>query len=138
MGRPRGITILAIFNFATAAMAVVLSIVSLSNPDITILSSGPGADITLRAMRLVGGPGVFSLIFAAIYTSIGIGLLLLKRWARIAEIISVGITTFQAIVDLVRWFEVLEHIFLLALSLWIMSYLLKPHVKQAFARGLRP
>ncbi len=138
MSRPRGITILAIFDFVTAAMAVVVSIVFLSNPEMTILSSGPGADITLRAMRLIGGPAVFGLIFAAIYTAIGIGLLLLKRWARIAEIISVGITTFQAIVDLVRWFEVLEHIFLLALSLWIMSYLLKPHVKQAFARGLRP
>ncbi|HXN65397.1 MAG TPA: hypothetical protein VN862_08700 [Candidatus Acidoferrales bacterium] len=129
---------MAIFDFVTATLITGVSNVFLSSPEITILLSGTREDFILRVMRLVGGPAVFGLIFAAIYTAIGIGLLLLKRWARIAEIISVGITAFQAIVGLVCWFWVVDHILLLALSLWIMSYLLKPHVKQAFARGLRP
>jgi ABC-type multidrug transport system permease subunit len=70
--------------------------------------------------------------------AIGIGFIKLQNWARVVAIVFTGIAVLFGVLGI---FGLLAHLMLfvlvvrlitLALQIWILVYLFKPHVKQAF------
>jgi hypothetical protein len=82
--------------------------------------------------------GVFFLIFAAFYVVTAIGLMKLRNWARILVIIlcCIGVlfNALGVLTALMHMHPLLLfwRAIILAIEVWIVVYLLKPHVKQAF------
>lgn len=82
--------------------------------------------------------GVLFLILAALYIACGVGLLKLANWARILTVVLIAIGLaftvlglFQAMmpfhIGMVIW-----NLIFVVIDVWILMYLFKPHVKQAF------
>jgi hypothetical protein len=92
----------------------------------------------------VGGAliGVICLVFAGLEVAIGIGLWKLQNWARVLTIVLCGLallsSCFTLLFALTHMFGVFffglffRRLVLAAVQVWIVIYLLKPQVKQAF------
>lgn len=97
----------------------------------------------------MGGPfaalgafaGVALLLFGVLYIVNGIGLLKLRPWGRLLTIILVAISLLLGLrglltsamhvqVGLIVW-----QLIILAIDVWILVYMSKPHVKQAFGQS---
>ena len=94
--------------------------------------------MTMMMAGLGAVAGVVILLFAGLYLLVGIGLWKLRNWARITQIVLLIIgLIFGAIglVGILANFHAGQLIFpliILAIEAWIVVYLFKPHVKQAF------
>jgi uncharacterized membrane protein (DUF2068 family) len=82
--------------------------------------------------------GIFILGFAVLYLVVGFGLWTLKNWGRLLMLILATIGLIFGALGLLR---ALMHFHIIGLAwqlivclidVWIITYLLKPHVKQAF------
>jgi hypothetical protein len=146
MGRPTGVTILAILCFIGAGLCLLGGLAFLL---------GGGALATMMnqqggnagAAGMLAGLGAFAgvciIIVGGIYALVGFGLWKLKEWARIVTII---LTAIGAVLNLPGLLATLTHfnlgaliwtLFWLAIDVWIIMYLLKPHVKAAFQGAAR-
>ena len=82
--------------------------------------------------------GVILLAFTAYLLAQGIGLWKLKTWGRILTIIWVGLGLLSAAMGLFSSLSPLQmgpliwQLIIVAIDVWILIYLFKPHVKQAF------
>jgi hypothetical protein len=141
MQRPIGVTILAVLAFVGAGFTVLGALAMFLGG--AVLSSL--ADVPqMRALAGAGGIilGIFFLAWAAFDAFIGIGLLKLQNWARIVTIVLAGLGLFFSAVGLLFslthvfgffFFGLLvRRIIVAAIEVWVIVYLLKPHVKQAF------
>jgi len=138
MERPAGVTILAVLYFigvAFAGLAGLLFILGGSMLSGLARSSGPGAGIFALGGAIVG---MLCLGFALLYLLLGIGFIKLQNWARIVTIILTGLSVLLGLLGL---FGSLLHLNVLVLvyqlivvgiEVWIVVYLFKPQVKQAF------
>jgi len=137
MERPAGVTILAVLAFVATGMLVLAALgVLLGGAIVANMAARPGFGM----MAGIAG-AVFGVVFlgiAALYAVIGVGFLKLQNWARILAIVlcCLGVL-FNALGILTALFHF--HVFLLfwraiivGINLWIVLYLLKPHVKLAF------
>jgi hypothetical protein len=140
MGRPTGVTILAILNFIGAAVCLLIGIAMILGGGFiaTMLSQGQGAGGAGILGALGAAAGVVTIIFAGLGALVGFGLWKLKGWARIITIVFAGI---GAVVQLFGLLGSLAHfnafalmfgLFWLAIDALIIWYLLKPEVKAAF------
>jgi hypothetical protein len=137
MQRPDGVTILAVLAFIGAGLLVLAAMgMLLGGAMVANMAARPGFGM----MAGVGGVvfGVFFLIIAGVYALVGTGFLKLQNWARILTIVlsslgvlSYGLGILSALFHL-HPVLVLWRAILLAINLWIVIYLMKPHVKQAF------
>jgi hypothetical protein len=142
MGRPVGVTILAILNFIGAAFCLLGGIgIILGGGFIASMLSQQGQGSAGAAGILAGlgaAAGVFIIIIGGVSALVGFGLWKLKEWARIVSIILVGVNVaFQllGLLGTLAHFNVLAAIwgvFWLAVDAFIIWYLLKPEVKAAF------
>ena len=137
MERPAGVTILAVVAFifggclTLAGLGVVLGGAALAH----IASSGG-----LGMLAGVGGAiiGVVFFGFAVVYIVDAMGLLKTANWARILTIILVGLSLLRCAFGMMRslgHLNVIGMFFTLiiaAIDIWILVYLFKPDVKQAF------
>lgn len=139
MERPVGVTILAVLYFIGAAFTAIcglLFIVGGSLLSSMARSGGAGAG----ALLAMGGAvvGVIFLVIAVLDFVLGIGFIKLQNWARILSIIFTGISVLFGLFGLVSVFahpmmvQVVFQVVVLAIEIWILVYLFKPHVKQAF------
>jgi hypothetical protein len=138
MERPTGVTILAVLAFIGAAFLAIGSIVFIAGGALlsNVRANGPGAGALLG----LGGAvlGGFLLVLAVIYVFTAVGLLKLQNWARILTIVFVGLGLLTAATGLLSSFAhvfpvlMVRNIIVLAIDVWILIYLFKPHVKQAF------
>jgi hypothetical protein len=140
MERPTGVTILAVLAFIGAGTWFLLALVALFGGALLSHLSSSG----LGMMTTIGGVvvAVFFLGFAALCLVIGLGFWKLKNWARVLTIVLLGISIFGFILALLNPFIAHLHVFFFlflirrlivtAIQVWIIVYLLKPHVKQAF------
>lgn len=140
MERPSGVTILSILSFLGAALTLLgaCAMFVLGAAGIAAASGG----------RSIGGPlaalgafaGVALLILAAIYVVNGIGLWKLFGWGRLLTIVLVAIGVIFELIGLFRAFlplhvgTVVWQLIWLAIDVWILTYMFKPHVKQAFGQ----
>ena len=138
MERPTGVTVLAVLYFIGAAflgLCGILFIVGGSMLSGLAQSGGPGSALFAMGGAVVGG--IF-LVLALLDLAIGIGFIKLQNWARVLAIILIAIGVLFGLLGLV---SMLAHLVVgvlvfrlvfLVIEIWILVYLFKPHVKQAF------
>lgn len=138
MGRPIGVTILAVIGFFFGGCFVLGAIgMMLGGAVLANMARGGGGFGVLAG---VGGAviGIILLGLAALYIIDAIGLLKLKNWARILTIILVGLSLLRAAFVLLGSLVHLNVITLFvgacfaAIDVLILVYLFKADVKQAF------
>ena len=141
MGRPTGVTVIAILDFIGAALFLLCGIAMIIGGGFmaTMLSQGQGSAGAAGIFAGLGAVMGFGfLVGAAIYIALGIGLWKLKGWARITTIVLTGIgAAFQLLGLLMSLthFALGNFLFtavVLAIEAFIIWYLLKPEVKAAF------
>lgn len=142
MGRPVGVTILAILNFIGAAFCLLGGIgMILGGGFIATMMSqqsqgGAGAAGFFAGLGAVAG--VFIIIIGGVCALVGFGLWKLKEWARIVSIVLAGIGAAIQLLGLLgslahfNLFAVVWSLFWIAVDALIIWYLLKPEVKAAF------
>lgn len=139
MERPTGVTILAVLYFLGAAFLGLCGILFIVGGSLLsgLAHAGSGPASALFAM---GGAviGAIMLAIGVLDLVIGIGFIKLQNWARVLAIIFLGIGILFGILGV---FTMLAHLMMvvlvfrlivLAIEVWILIYLFKPHVKQAF------
>lgn len=136
MNRPTGVTVLAVLHFLGAGFAVLCGFGFLFGGSILALL-GMSFPAAIAGFWLVVGAASF-FAGAVLAVLVGVGLLRLRSWARLVSIVLAGLGLLFAVLGV---FSALLHfsVFLTirellvgALYLWIIMYLLKPNVKQAF------
>jgi hypothetical protein len=142
MGRPTGVTILAILNFIGAAFCLLGGIgMILGGGFIATMLSQQGQGNAGAAGILAGlgaAAGVVIIICGGISALIGFGLWKLKGWARIVSIVLYGISAALQLLGLLgslahfNAFAVIWSVFWIAVDAFVIWYLLKPEVKAAF------
>lgn len=139
MGRPVGITILAILNFIGAAFCLLGGIAMiLGGGFIATMMSQQSAGVSGILAGLGAAAGVFIIICGGLAAAVGFGLWKLKGWARIVSIVLVGINGAFQLLGLLgslahfNAFAVIWTVFWIAIDALIIWYLLKPEVKAAF------
>ena len=138
MERPTGVTVLAVLYFlGTAILGICGLLFILGGSMLSGLaqSGGPGSALFAAGGAVIGS---FFLVFALLELAIGIGFIKLQNWARVVAIVLIGIGVLFGILGI---FSLLAHFMLffllfrlivLGVQIWILMYLFKPHVKQAF------
>jgi hypothetical protein len=138
MERPTGVTILAVLYFigtAVLGLCGLLFIVGGSVLSGVARNGGPGSALFAAGGAVIGG--VF-LVCALIDLVLGIGFIKLQNWARVVAIVFTAIGVLFGVLGLVNMvthmmvFRLAFQLIVLALEIWIVVYLFKPHVKQAF------
>lgn len=140
MERPSGVTILSVLSFLAAALMILAAcgMFVLGAAGIAAASGGRAMGGPLAALGAFAG--VALLILAAIYVVNGVGLWKLLSWGRLLTIVLVAIGVIFGIMGLFRAFMpmhpgmVVWQLIWLAIDVWILMYLFKPHVKQAFGQ----
>jgi hypothetical protein len=138
MERPTGVTILAVLGYIGAGLLVFAALGTFTMGGVLLSRMGGGGAMGMLGGAAVAFVGVVFLIIAVLYVVLATGLLKLQNWARILTIVFVGLgLLFQALGLLGALFHFHPFIFIwraifAAIDVWILVYLLKPHVKQAF------
>jgi cbb3-type cytochrome oxidase subunit 3 len=139
MGRPTGVTVLAVLDFIGAGFCVLAGIGMLLGGGFiaSMMSQQQGASAGLLA-AIGAAAGVFILLCAAIAALLGWGLLKLMNWARITTIVLAALGVIFGLFGLVGalghfaagvMFFTLCRIAINGVIIW---YLLQPNVKTAF------
>jgi hypothetical protein len=98
---------------------------------------------TRPGMAMIGGVGgvilaVVFLCIAALYFVVALGFLKLQNWARVLTIVLCGLGVLfngLGVLNALIHFHVVIVVWqaiVVAIDVWVLLYLLKPHVKQAF------
>jgi hypothetical protein len=143
MGRPTGVTVIAILDFLGAAFCVLIGLgMMLGGGFLATFVNQQGGQGSAGAAGILAGlgaaVGIFCLIIAAVEIVLALGLLKLKEWARIVTIVLTGISAALGALGLLGSFihfslvGTLLRVCILAIQVWIILYLLKPEVKAAF------
>ena len=140
MGRPTGVTVIAVLDFIGAGFCVLAGVgMMVGGGFIATMMSQQSGGASAGLMGAIGAAaGIFFLVCAAIAALLGWGMLKLKEWARIVTIVLSALGALGAVLGL---FAVLAHFVVfgvfwalvrLAINGLIIWYLLQPHVKAAF------
>jgi len=138
MQRPLGITILAIFAFVLAVLCLVMAAGVFMGVAglIGLFTNLAGSNGPLAG--LAGALGIGMLLVAVLYAALGFGLWKLHKWGRILCLIVVALGLLSSVAGLFSALAPVSAVLLvralvvIAIDLWIITYLLKPHVQQAF------
>jgi uncharacterized membrane protein (DUF2068 family) len=138
MQRPKGVTILAVLAFLLAALTLLAALVFLvGGPLLDELRRGAtGMDAMVLAMG--AKLGVMLLVLAVVYAVAGIGLWKLQNWGRILTIVVVALGFLSAaagaLASIQHWQPgpLIKQLIVVAIDVWIITYLLKQDVKRAF------
>lgn len=143
MGRPVGVTIIAIIDFLGAALCVLFGIgIMVGGGFVATLinqgggqGSGAGAGV-LASLGVV--LGVVLIVIAIIPALVGWGLWKLKEWARIVALVFAGLGVLSRLfgfISILAHFNIVTFtvtVCVLAYNVWVIWYLLQPDVKAAF------
>jgi hypothetical protein len=137
MERPTGVTILAVLCFIGAGFCVLGALVFLfGGTMLSSLGAAGGGGAFLAGLGMAAA--VIFLAIAALYVATGIGLIGLKNWGRILTIVLVALGLLSAAFGLLgalmhfSFGMIIRQLIIAAIDVWILVYLFKPHVKQAF------
>ena len=142
MARPTGVTILAVLGFLLGALSLLAALVMFALGAAGIASMAGGRAMGGGMLATLGAfAGVFCLIFAILYIVSGVGLLKLRGWGRLLTVILVVLSILLSVRGLIVG---LTHVSVASIAIqiitividgWILAYLFKPHVKQAFTQS---
>lgn len=141
MQRPSGVTILAVLSFLGAALSLLgaCGMFLMGAAGVAAASGGRGLGGPLAALGAFAG--VALLIIAAIYIINGVGLWKLQGWGRLLTIVLLIIGIVFELLGIVRALPLMRigiiiwELILIAIDVWILTYMFKPHVKQAFGQA---
>lgn len=141
MQRPTGVSILAVLSFIGAAFALLAAcgMFLLGAAGIAAAAGGRGLGGPLAALGAFAG--VAMLILAVIYVVNGVGLWKLQGWGRLLTIVLLVIGIIFEVLGIVRALPLMRvgfiiwELILIAIDVWILTYMFKPHVKQAFGQA---
>ncbi len=137
MERPLGVTILAVLGFiCTGCLVLAALVMFIGGAMVANMATRPG-------LAMIGGVGgaVVAVIFlglAVLYLVVALGFLKLQNWARVLTIVLCGLGLLfngLGVVNALIHFRVLIVVWqaiVVGVDLWVIIYLLRPHVKQAF------
>jgi hypothetical protein len=148
MGRPVGVTILAILYFLGTAFCVLAAIgMFLGGGMLATMvgqSGGQGAGAGAGFLAGMGAVlGVVILVFGALEALLGWAMLKLKEWARIVTIVLAGLSILGSLIGLLAVFShfglfvLMISLIRLVIAALIIWYLLQPDVKAAFQNQAR-
>lgn len=140
MQRPTGVSILAVLSFIGAAFALLAAcgMLLLGAAGVAAAAGGRGLGGPLAALGAFGG--VAMLILAVIYVINGVGLWKLQGWGRLLTVVLLIIGIVFEVLGIVRVLPLMRvgiiiwELILIAIDVWILTYMFKPHVKQAFGQ----
>jgi len=136
MERPTGVTVLAVLSFIFAGLCVCVAFGAMVGGAVlaSMVASMPATFVGAGAVIVAG----ICFFFAVLYGVDGYGLLKLQNWARILTIVVAGLSLLFAAFGALAALSHLQVLFLfrelliIAVDVLVLTYLLKPHVKQAF------
>lgn len=140
MARPTGITILSVLSFLLGVLMILAAcgMFFVGARGMAAASDGRAMGGTVAALGAFGGGTL--LILAVICVANGVGLWKLVAWGRLLTIVLVAIGVifgllglFRAFVPPDRWLILVQLVWL-AIDVWILAYMFKPQVKQAFGQ----
>ncbi len=141
MERPTGVTVLAVLAFIGAGFCVLGGLATFFVGGLGMATmGGQRAGMGMLMAGMGAFAGVLFLVLAALYAVVGFGLWKLLNWGRLLAIILVGLgLVFAAfgLLSAVIHFSIgliLGRLIVCAIDAWIIAYLFKPHVKQAFGQ----
>lgn len=137
MERPTGVSVLAILSFIGAGLTVLVALAfMMGSAAISQMVGGGTGSAMFVGLGAIGG--VFILGFAILYLVVGFGLWTLKNWGRLLMLILAAIGLIFGALGLLsalmhmRIPVMVWQLIVCGIDVWIITYLLKPHVKQAF------
>lgn len=140
MQRPAGVTIIAILGIIFGAVVALVGLW-------TWFGSAMFTAMAHRPMGMMIGmngafAGIVLVAIAALVIVTSVGLLRLQEWSRVLMIVLNAIHVVVAALGLLEAFRhihtlfffgmMLRHIVMIAIGVWIIVYLIQPHVKQVF------
>jgi len=136
--RPFGVTAVAVLMCIGAALLALgsLGFFVLGGGAVTTGAGGPMSQL-FSEMGTIGA-GIF-LVLAAAYATLAIYLLKLASWARLATIVFIALGSLFAVIGILAslphpdFLVFAWQLLVIAVDVWIMWYLLRPHIKNAFA-----
>ena len=145
MGRPVGVTILAILNFIGAAFCLLGGIgMILGGGFIATMLSQQGQGSAGAAGVLAGlgaAAGIFIIIMGGVSALVGFGMWKLKGWARIVSIVLYALSGVFQLLGILgslahfNAFALIWGAFWVAVDAFVIWYLFKPEVKAAFQQA---
>ncbi|HEY7403020.1 MAG TPA: DUF2127 domain-containing protein [Candidatus Angelobacter sp.] len=143
MGRPTGVTVIAVLYFIGAAFCLLGGLLFIAGGGFlaTIINQQGQAGSSGMAGIMAGlgaAMGIMFLVFGVIDALVGWGLLKLKNWARIVAIVFAAIGACFQLLGVLGSFShfnlgnLIINLAFLALYAWMISYLIKAPVKAAF------
>jgi preprotein translocase subunit SecY len=140
MRRPLGVTLIATLTSVVAAVLVLACIAFAFIAIMTMTGEGFDQATTAITGMAIGG-SVSLIILAGVAAGFAMALFELREWAWSASIVSIGLGTVCTVLGLFafrRFFlmpialSLLCHLCVVAIAVYMLSYLLKPAVRQAF------
>ena len=142
MARPTVVTILAVLGFILGGLTLLAACVMFAVGAAGIAGMAGGHAMGGGMLATLGAfAGVFCLVFAILYIVSGVGLLKLAGWGRILTIILVVLSILLSVRGLIMGLThvaapaIAIQIITIVIDAWILAYLFKPHVKQAFTQS---
>jgi hypothetical protein len=142
MKRPAGVTLIALLIISAAG---ILALGCLAFFCVAIMAatdgiSGDPVSAAITGMAFGGGFSLLVLTFVSV--ALAIAVFKLREWAWSASIASIGMGTIFAVIGIFAFrrlifiplgVSLICHLLTLATAAWMLTYLLKPGVKQAFS-----
>lgn len=142
MERPTGVTVISVLNFIGAALyllaALGIFVGGAFFAQVAKSSAQGGAGVTAMIAGLGAVLGVIFIVGGGLCLFVGIGLWKLANWARILEIVLLVLGLLFGLFGLLGSLTnfhagpLVWQVVIMAIQIWIIVYLFKPNVKQAF------
>jgi hypothetical protein len=134
--RPSGVTIIAVLMLIAAGFLALGSVVFFF-VGVMDMTGGDAAEPISTAIAAMGvSGGLFFLILSGAYVFLAIGVLELRNWARLGCMVSIVLGVALAVMSF--WVahpvapRIVSQFVVIALDVWVLWYLVRPHVKHAF------
>ena len=137
MKRPFGVTLVAVLMFIGAGLLALGSLAFFALGAIAV-SAGPGGPMSQLFLEMgTVGAGIF-LALAVAYATLAIFMWRLVSWARLAATVFIAVGLLFAVIGILASLPhpdimvLAWQLFVIAVDAWILWYLARPHVKDAF------
>jgi hypothetical protein len=141
VNRPLGVTMIAILAFFAANILAFGACIFLFVGMAGMMGADAGEPLSVAIVAMGVAGGYSLLVLSGVAALVAIGVLKLREWARVVSIASFGVGIVCTIFSLFTVMGylaipavpmILCHLALIAVAVWMLSYLLRPTVKQAF------
>jgi hypothetical protein len=135
MNRPTGITVIAILFIALAILSLLWSALVFGVGGLSALAGNLFGAESIKAFGTSSGwSGFLGIVVAAVHIAVGVGLILMKKWAWFLALVAVGLTVIEGVAGMFGGgpFALMCGFLGLLVPAGILAYMLMPKVRKAF------